>query len=202
LFLFVCFPIGSISTNIFVQAGDMKNPITQYGEVSKEDIQNTQEDLEEIHESFINLCRLRRPTLDLEVCNGRVLSGDRALEKGMIDRILTSDEYIMEKISEGDLVMKLHLVSGRNEHNMISRALELLPHLSSKFKRFISTSSGGTTGSGINAAAVVGRRNASTSMIQMDGNVANKVVQVVGLACMIQRAIARTGVFDFSKPQF
>jgi hypothetical protein len=39
-------------------------------------------------------------------------------------------------------------------------------------------------------------------MIQMDGNVANKVVQVVGLACMIQRAIARTGVFDFSKPQF
>jgi ClpP class serine protease len=192
-----CVPIGFIFTNILVQAGDMKNPITQYGEVSEEDIQNTQEDLEEIHESFINLCRLRRPSLDLEVCNGRVLSGDRALEKGMIDRILTSDEYIMEKLSEGDLVMKLHLVNGRSEHNMIARALELLPHLSSKFKRFISTS-----GSGINAAAVVGRRNASTSMIQMDGNVANKVVQVVGLACMIQRAIARTGVFDSSKPQF
>ena len=187
-----CVPIDFIFTNIFVQAGDMKNPITQYGEVSKEDIQNTQEDLEEIHESFINLCRLRRPALDLEVCNGRVLSGDRALEKGMIDRILTSDEYIMEKMSEGDLVMKLHLVNGRSEHNMIARALELLPHLSSKLKRFISTS---TTGSGINAAAAVGRRNASTSMIQMDGNVANKVVQVVGLACMIQRAIARTGFF-------
>ncbi|OEU17335.1 peptidase S49, partial [Fragilariopsis cylindrus CCMP1102] len=87
--------------SLVLKAGDMKNPITQYGEVSKEDIQNTQEDLEEIHESFINLCRLRRPALDLEVCNGRVLSGDRALEKGMIDRILTSDEYIMEKMSEG-----------------------------------------------------------------------------------------------------
>ena len=161
----------------------MKNPISQYGEVTKEDIKNTQDDLEEIHQSFIDLCRVRRPTLDLAVCNGRILSGDKALEKGMIDRILTSDEYILEKISEGDLVMKLHLVSGRNnEHNMIARALELLPHLSRKFQNFMSTN-GGRTGGAINVASEVGKRKT----IHTDNNAASKVVQVVGLACMVRR---------------
>jgi len=174
----------------------MKNPISQYGEVTKEDIKNTQDDIEEIHQSFIDLCRVRRPSLDLAVCNGRVLSGDRALEKGMIDRILTSDEYILEKISGGDLVMKLHLVSGRNnEHNMIARALELLPHLSRKFQNFMLTN-GSRTGGAINVASELGKRK---TMIQMDNNAASKVVQVVGLACMVRRAIARTDIFDFLK---
>mmetsp|Transcript_30909 Transcript_30909/g.35495 ORF Transcript_30909/g.35495 Transcript_30909/m.35495 type:complete len:702 (-) Transcript_30909:294-2399(-) len=181
--------------SLVLKAGDMKNPISQYGEVTKEDIKNTQDDLEEIHQSFIDLCRVRRPTLDLAVCNGRILSGDKALEKGMIDRILTSDEYILEKISEGDLVMKLHLVSGRNnEHNMIARALELLPHLSRKFQNFMSTN-GGRTGGAINVASEVGKRKA----IHTDNNAASKVVQVVGLACMVRRAIARTDFFDFLK---
>jgi len=182
--------------SLVLKAGDMKNPISQYGEVTKEDIKNTQDDIEEIHQSFIDLCRVRRPSLDLAVCNGRVLSGDRALEKGMIDRILTSDEYILEKISGGDLVMKLHLVSGRNnEHNMIARALELLPHLSRKFQNFMLTN-GSRTGGAINVASELGKRK---TMIQMDNNAASKVVQVVGLACMVRRAIARTDIFDFLK---
>ena len=99
----------------------------------------TQEDLDETHQSFIDLCQKRRPALDPAVCNGRILNGDVALEKGMIDRILTSDEYILEKITEGNLVMKLHLVSGTHERNMIARALEILPHLTSKFMKFVSS---------------------------------------------------------------
>lgn len=166
--------------SLVLKAGDSKNPITQFGEVSDEDVKTTQLDLDETHQSFINLCRSRRPALDPAVCNGRILSGDMALERGMIDRILTSDEYILEKISEGDLVMKLHLVSGNSERNMIANALQILPHLSNKVKTFLC----GDTNS------LVGKLNAS-----MDGNFASKVFQLVGIASMIRRALVRTGPF-------
>jgi len=163
--------------SLVLKAGDSKNPITQFGKVTDEDIKTTQEDLDETHQSFIDLCRSRRPTLDPAVCNGRVLSGEMALERGMIDRILTSDEYILEKIAEGDLVMKLHLVSGNSERNMIANALQILPHLSSRFKKFVFA--GGNN-------SLVGKINAV-----MDGNFASKVAQVLGLTSMIRGAIMR-----------
>jgi len=165
--------------SLVLKAGDNKNPITQFGEVTDEDVKTTQLDLDETHQSFIDLCRSRRPSLDPAVCNGRILSGDMALERGMIDRILTSDEYILEKISEGDLVMKLHLVSGNSERNMIANALQILPHLSNRFKKFVRGDN-----------SLVGKLNAS-----MDGNVASKVFQIVGIASMIQRAFARSSPF-------
>lgn len=167
--------------SLVLKAGDSKNPITQFGKVTDEDVKTTQLDLDETHRSFIDLCRSRRPTLDPAVCNGRILSGDMALEKGMIDRILTSDEYILEKISEGDLVMKLHLVSGNSERNMIANALQILPHLSNKVKKFLC---GDTTNS------LVGKLNAST-----DGNFVSKVFQLVGIASMVRRALMRSGPF-------
>lgn len=138
--------------SLVMKAGDSKNPITQFGEVTDEDIKNTQQDLDDIHKSFIELCRSRRPALDLAVCNGRILSGDMALKRGMIDRILTSDEYILEKISEGDLVMKLHLVSGNSERHMIANIFNILPHLKSRFKKFMFAGGGKSMIGKLNAA--------------------------------------------------
>jgi ClpP class serine protease len=165
--------------SLVLKAGDSKNPITQFGKVTDDDIKTTQEDLDETHQSFIDLCRSRRPTLDPAVCNGRILSGDMALERGMIDRILTSDEYVLEKISEGDLVMKLHLVSGNSERHMVANALQILPHLRSRFKKFMFA--GG------------GKLNSV-----MDGDVASKVLQIMGLTSMIRRAIMRAGSFEIN----
>ena len=167
--------------SLVLKAGDSKNPITQFGEVTDEDVKTTQIDLDETHQSFIDLCRSRRPTLDPAVCNGRILSGEMALERGMIDRILTSDEYILEKITEGDLVMKLHLVSGNSERSIIAMALQILPHLRSRFKKFVSTTSNNN---------LVGKLNAA-----IDGNCANKVIQIMGITSMIRRAFMRSGPF-------
>ena len=163
--------------SLVLKAGDNKNPLTQFGQVTDKDIKTTQKDLDETHESFIALCRSRRPTLDPAVCNGRILSGDKALERGMIDRIITSDEYILEKISAGDLVMRLHLVSGNSQRNTILAALQILPHLKSRFKNFLFA--GGDN-------SLVGKMNAV-----MDGNFATKAIQIMGLASMIRRAIMR-----------
>mmetsp|Transcript_15718 Transcript_15718/g.32178 ORF Transcript_15718/g.32178 Transcript_15718/m.32178 type:complete len:779 (-) Transcript_15718:254-2590(-) len=179
--------------SLVLKAGDSKNPLTQFGEVTDKDIKTTQKDLDEMHKSFIDLCQSRRPTLDPAVCNGRILSGDMAINRGMIDRILTSDEYILEKIGEGDLVMKLHLVSGNSERNMIVNALQILPHLSSKFKRFM-FAGGGENNNMKSVLAKISSR--IDGRARMDGNFASKVVQIMGLSSMIRRAIVQSGFFS------
>ena len=166
--------------SLVLKAGDSKNPITDFGEITDQDIETTQIDLNETHESFIELCRSNRPMLDPKVCNGRILSGNMALESGMIDRILTSDEYILEKISDGDLVMKLHLVSGDAQRFAIWNALQILPHLKHKFQRLTNSNNN-----------IVGRLNAA-----MDGNVVSKAVQIWGITSMIRRAVMRPGSFQ------
>eukprot|EP00536_Pseudo-nitzschia_multiseries_P003159 jgi/Psemu1/301793/fgenesh1_kg.47_\ len=181
--------------SLVLKAGDSKNPLTQFGKVTDEDIKTTQKDLDETHESFIDLCRSRRPGLDPTVCNGRILSGDTALEKGMIDRILTSDEYILEKIAEGDLVMKLHLVSGNSERHMIANALQILPHLSSKFKRFMFAGGGDDNDSNVVKRALGKLSSWVDGRVRMDGNFASRVVQLIGLASMVRRAVGRSGSF-------
>jgi len=171
--------------SLVLKAGDSKNPITQFGKVTDEDVRRTQEDLDETHRSFVDLCRSRRPSLDPAVCNGRILSGETALASGMIDRVLTSDEYVLEKISGGDLVMKLHLVSGNSERYRIATALQILPHLASRFRRFLFA--GGDHGPVGRLCASVGGGN----------DLVGRAMQLVGLASVVRRAcFARTGSFS------
>ena len=77
-----------------------------------------------------------------------------------------------------------------------SAALQILPHLSTRFKRFLSA--GGELGGGNNNSSSIRRTLAKVSSwveenVRMDGNFASKAVQLVGLASMIRRAIGRSG---------
>jgi hypothetical protein len=123
------------------KAGDQKNSVSEWGEVTSKDIANNQRGLDMTHEAFIDMCLTNRPQLDRKVCNGRVLFGTNALNAGMIDRVLTSEEYILEHISGGkSLVMKLHPISGvMTERSILLRALEILPHLSTKVQSIVSS---------------------------------------------------------------
>lgn len=168
---------------ISLKAGDMKNPISTFGEVTDKDMKIKQKDLEESHRDFIELCQSSRPDLDPEVCNGRILSGEKALETGMVDRILTSEEYIFEKISDGDLVMKLHLVSPYSEQIRFARILQILPHFGHKFQSALSFLSGGRF------SKFSDFRDAK---INVDTNTINNIAKGVALASMIQRAVERS----------
>ncbi|KAG7368435.1 sohB protein, peptidase U7 family protein [Nitzschia inconspicua] len=166
-----------------LKAGEMKVPITQFGEVTDKDVKLKLEDLEYTHRDFIELCRSKRPELDPSVCNGRILSGDKALECGLIDRILTSEEYIFEKIADGDLVMKLHLISPDSEHTRFLRVLQILPHIRQKIQSALMSLSGGRV------AKFNGLPNAQ---VQLDMNFVNNLVQGVAFASMIHRAFQRS----------
>jgi ClpP class serine protease len=166
-----------------LKAGDMKNPITTWGEISDRDLKLKLQDLNESHHDFIELCRSTRQELDPGVCNGRVMSGEKALQSGMTDRILTSEEYIYEKISEGDLVMKLHLISPESEQSRFLRVLQILPHLRQKLQSAVVFLSGGRF------ATFDGFKHAQ---LQMHTNLINDMIQGVALASMIYGAVIRS----------
>jgi serine protease SohB len=168
---------------INLKAGDMKNPVSRFGEVTDKDLKLKQKDLEDAHRDFIELCRSSRPDLDPEVCNGRVLSGEKALETGMLDRILTSEEYIYEKISDGDLVMKIHLVSPYSEQLRFARILQILPHFQHKMRSALSLLSGGRFS---------GFSELRYAKFNIDTNTFNNIATGVALASMIQNAIQRS----------
>jgi serine protease SohB len=168
-----------------LKAGEMKNPVTPFGKVTEKNLKMKQQDLEETQLSFIALCRSRRPMLDPGVCNGRILTGDSALDKGMIDRVSTSDDYILEKITDGDLVMKIHLVSATSERFMFARALEILPHLRQKLHSFLAKASGRFSGQ-------------YQAPLHMDSNLVGTIVQGMALASMIMRAMKRSTLFKNS----
>ncbi|CAB9499967.1 Probable protease SohB [Seminavis robusta] len=81
------------------------------GEVSKRDKRGLQSIVDETHAAFKRYVAEARPTLARtieDVATGKIWLGYDALEEGLIDRVVTSDEYIRERIMDEDaLVLKL-----------------------------------------------------------------------------------------------
>jgi len=86
-------------------AGDFKRTITPFSDVTPEREQKLLEQLSEIHELFKSFVSVRRPSLDIEeVATGEYWYGTRALEKGLADRLITSDEWILEKMETHEVL--------------------------------------------------------------------------------------------------
>ena len=98
---------------LVIKAGKNKAPLKTFGEVSDEEMQMAQDDADVIHEAFQKWVMQSRPNVVVsqdwieKVCTGAVFLGKEARELGLVDRVLTSDEYVAEKISAGDRVLRL-----------------------------------------------------------------------------------------------
>lgn len=78
-------------------AGAHKRTLTVLGENTPEGRRKLKEDLEQTHVLFKNWIIAGRPDLDIEaVADGSVFYGADAINKGLIDRISTSDDIILE----------------------------------------------------------------------------------------------------------
>lgn len=103
-------------------AGDAKAPLSTYGEITKGGLEIAQKNLEKVHGAFRELVVRGRPALgdaiDV-VADGDIYLGLEALELKLVDKVMTSEEYIMERVQAGDRVLKLH----RIPHSMKSRRL-------------------------------------------------------------------------------
>ena len=80
-------------------AGDYKRTVSVLGEITEKGEAKFKEQLEATHVLFKDFVSLYRPQLDLTtVATGEYWYGTQALKLNLIDRIQTSDDYILNKV--------------------------------------------------------------------------------------------------------
>lgn len=105
-------------------AGEYKRTLTVLGENTEKGRDKFIEDLESTHALFKEFVSERRPSLDISsVATGEVWYGKQGLDKGLIDEIATSDQYIVESLGE-KRVIGVDYVIKKNLVNRISDAAE------------------------------------------------------------------------------
>ena len=89
-------------------AGDYKRTVTVFGENDAEDRAKYQEELEQTHELFKHFVNRYRGMLDVDkVATGEHWYGEDALHLNLIDKLQTSDSYILELMEDNE-VYALH----------------------------------------------------------------------------------------------
>ena len=87
-----------------VTAGKYKRTVTMFGKNTDEDRAKLKQELEDVHALFKGAVGQYRADLDLDtVATGEHWYGTRALELGLADEILTSDELLMQRAESRDL---------------------------------------------------------------------------------------------------
>ncbi|EGO8359749.1 protease SohB [Escherichia coli] len=86
-------------------AGQYKRTLTLLGENTEEGREKFREELNETHLLFKDFVKRMRPSLDIEqVATGEHWYGQRAVEKGLVDEINTSDEVILSLMEGREVV--------------------------------------------------------------------------------------------------
>jgi serine protease SohB len=87
-----------------ITAGEYKRTLTIFGENTPEGRKKFQEEIDEAHKLFKDLIQQHRPQLDLEkVATGEYWFGTRALELNLVDKLITSDDYLLQASKDRDL---------------------------------------------------------------------------------------------------
>lgn len=88
-----------------ITAGDYKRTLTVVGENTDEDRQRFTEQIEDTHTLFKKFVAAHRPAVVLDdVATGQHWYGTEALELGLVDEVRTSDDYLVERAGEADLL--------------------------------------------------------------------------------------------------
>ncbi|SUO92999.1 protease SohB [Suttonella ornithocola] len=99
-------------------AGKHKRSLTVFGENTDEDRAQFQKELNETHFLFKEHITLMRPNLDIDtIATGETWYGKQAINKGLIDKIQTSDDYLLSHCQSHQML----LLEEDKEENFISR---------------------------------------------------------------------------------
>lgn len=91
-------------------AGKYKRTLTVLGENTEEGRRKFIEELEDVHRLFKDYVGTHRESLDLDaVATGETWYGQDALERKLVDEIVTSDEYLVARSDDAD-IFEVHWV--------------------------------------------------------------------------------------------
>lgn len=86
-------------------AGDYKRTVSIFGEITEKGETKFKEQLEITHDLFKSFVTTYRPKMDMaKVATGEFWYGELALGLGLVDEIKTSDDYLLEKSKEHQVI--------------------------------------------------------------------------------------------------
>eukprot|EP00238_Polyblepharides_amylifera_P010951 CAMPEP_0196590792 /NCGR_PEP_ID=MMETSP1081-20130531/67570_1 /TAXON_ID=36882 /ORGANISM="Pyramimonas amylifera, Strain CCMP720" /LENGTH=509 /DNA_ID=CAMNT_0041913991 /DNA_START=163 /DNA_END=1692 /DNA_ORIENTATION=+ len=112
---------NDIDTHL-ITAGKFKRTLTPFTESTTEAEQKLKDEIQEIHTAFKDHVGAHREVLEdgiEEVATGEVWLALHAKEKGLVDELMTSDEYLRSKMSSCDVI----LVTPHKKHNPLKDLL-------------------------------------------------------------------------------
>ena len=87
-----------------VSAGEYKRTLSLFGEVTNKGREKAQQDVDEVHEMFKGWVKGQRPAMDIDkIATGETWLGLQAKQKGLVDDIRTSDEYLLKVCEDADV---------------------------------------------------------------------------------------------------
>ena len=99
-------PFNYIIENVFelYTAGQFKRTVTMFGENTPEGKAKFEEELQQTHELFKHFVEKYRPQLNVEkVATGEHWYGRDALDLNLVDKLQTSDEYLLSLLPQHDV---------------------------------------------------------------------------------------------------
>lgn len=85
-------------------AGEHKRTLTLFGENTEKGREKFIDDLENTHELFKRYVKRHRPSVNIdEVATGEIWFGQDAIAQNLVDKIITSDTYIIDKAEQADI---------------------------------------------------------------------------------------------------
>jgi serine protease SohB len=108
-----------------VTAGQYKRTLTVLGENTKEDRAKMKEELEDIHVLFKDFITEHRPQIDIDkVATGEHWLGTRAFDLKLIDKLQTSDDYLLQ-LSETHQLYEIHQHKKQSLASKLGKAAQL-----------------------------------------------------------------------------
>jgi len=99
-------------------AGQYKRTLTLFGENTAESREKFRQELEEVHGLFKSFVTDNRPQLSIEeVATGEHWYGSRALALKLVDELKTSDDWLLERVKDCDLLE----VTYKPKHGLVDR---------------------------------------------------------------------------------
>lgn len=108
-------------------AGKYKRTLTVFGENTEEGKEKFIDQLEQIHDLFKRFVNKYRPSLDMEkVGTGEYWFGEDALEMGLVDRITTSEDYLLEQMLQKEVFHLEHQEKQKLMEKLMDSAASVL----------------------------------------------------------------------------
>lgn len=113
-----------------VTAGPYKRTLTLFGENTAKAREKMQAELEEVHRIFKTFITQHRQQVDIErVATGEHWLASEALTQHLVDRLITSDDYLLRCAKEA---VAMYEVSYTSKKSLSEKLSEKLSHLSSQ----------------------------------------------------------------------